>query len=257
MAASTYALQSWDVPGAYPRASADLHHRQVMCLPPLFDRKFLHCGKVCLHRRTIPVAPDAGQRWQAYGDKHMREWRWRWSLIEPGIYHRNLPGGKTVWLLADTDDLLVLSPTYGALQALGAPFRNNWQVTVRILTANGTRFSMPVSKIHSPQLASKSPTCNSSLLETICGLEMLAGRGYCLMGAFSRSWSLMILLRSCETPISKILPSSIIPFQPTSTSPHLQHLASQRTEQNTPPWSAQFASSQTLPTPVSRMSRDF
>jgi hypothetical protein len=67
-AAEGAAVQSWDVPGAYMRASEDPRYRGTMQQQPNFDEKLAAPGKVCVIRRAMPGAPDANALWEHFRD---------------------------------------------------------------------------------------------------------------------------------------------------------------------------------------------
>lgn len=132
-AAMGYSVQSWDVPGAYPRAPSDPDYRQTMHQPSLFDGTFIAPGKICLIKRAMPGTPDAGRRWAIYRDARLLSWGWHRSSFESGLFYRKTASGQPIWLLADTDDFLLLGPDHDSLQQLRQPFTRDWQVTVQRL----------------------------------------------------------------------------------------------------------------------------
>lgn len=58
---NSFKIQSWDVPGASPRAPADQNHRQTVKQPPLFDGRYMNPGQVRLLVSVIHGTPEAGR----------------------------------------------------------------------------------------------------------------------------------------------------------------------------------------------------
>lgn len=126
-AASSFSIQSCDVPGTYPRAPLDQNHLQTITQPLLFDGRYMHPGNVCLLVCEIPGASDAGGRWKLYQDSKLQVWVWQSSRKESGIYWLLFTNGTLFWLLSNTDDFLVLEPSYLSLSSLRAQFNSCWK----------------------------------------------------------------------------------------------------------------------------------
>lgn len=134
-AAKGHAMQSWDVPGAYPRAPCDPAHRQTMHQPPCFDGTYAAPGKICVIRRAMQGAPDAGHIWATHRDQLLQSWGWAPVDTEPAAFTHAVPdSAELAHMLADTDDFMVTAPSHANLAALCAPFTKTWQVTVNRLT---------------------------------------------------------------------------------------------------------------------------
>ena len=63
-----YAVDIWDVPGAYPRAPNDPRFRITMRQPPRSDDTLAAPGMVCVLRRAMPGDPSANAQWDTWRD---------------------------------------------------------------------------------------------------------------------------------------------------------------------------------------------
>jgi hypothetical protein len=134
-AAAGHVIQSWDVPGAYPRAAADPAYRQTMVQPPHFDGSLRRPGQIAVIQQAMQGAPNAGNLWSVHRNKELERWGWKQLRTEASAFVRNLPNGQHARMLADTDDFLVTAPTHEDLARLRQPFATHWQITVKALDA--------------------------------------------------------------------------------------------------------------------------
>jgi Reverse transcriptase (RNA-dependent DNA polymerase) len=133
-AAAEHAIQSRDVPGAYPRAAADPNYRQTMQQPPNFDVSLRKPVHIAIMQKEMKGAPNAGSLWSVHRNCRLEQWGWTRLRIEPSSFVRRLPNGQYARMLADTDDFLVTASTHTDIDELRAPLDKNWQVTVNKLT---------------------------------------------------------------------------------------------------------------------------
>jgi hypothetical protein len=134
-AALGHVVESWDVPGAYPRALADPRYRQTMHPPPYSDGSLTAPGQVSVMQRAMQGAPDAGHRWERYRNDTLISWGWALLPSEPSAFIiHSADKLHTARLLADTDDFLVSSTSATFLSTLRSEFEREWQITIQCLT---------------------------------------------------------------------------------------------------------------------------
>jgi hypothetical protein len=133
-AAAGHAIQSWDVPGAYPRAPADPNYRQTMQQLPNSDGSLRKPGHIAIMQKANQGASNAGNLWSACRNGRLEQWGWTRLRSEPSSFVRRLPNGQYARMLADTDDLLVTALTHTGIDELRAPLDKCWQVKVNKLT---------------------------------------------------------------------------------------------------------------------------
>jgi hypothetical protein len=134
-AAFGHVVETWDVPGAYPRALADPRYRQTMKPPPYSDGTLTAPGQICVMQRAMQGAPDAGHRWERYRNDTLLSWGWAALPSEASAFIIHSSDKlHTARLLADTDDFLVTSTSAIFLSDVRSAFERQWQITIQQLT---------------------------------------------------------------------------------------------------------------------------
>jgi hypothetical protein len=133
--AAGHAIQSWDVPGAYPHAAADPSYRQTMVHPQQFDGSLRRPGQIAVIQQAMQGAPNAGNLWSVHRKKQLARSEGPQLRTEASAFIHNLPKGEHARMLADTDSFLVSAPTHADLVQLRVPFTTHWQITVKTLDA--------------------------------------------------------------------------------------------------------------------------
>ena len=132
-AAEGHSIESYDVPGAYPRADADPRYRQTMRQPPRSDGSYSSPGKICVIQKAMQGAPDAQDLWERHRDSKLTKWGWIPVPVEPAAFTMPLPDGTTARLLADTDDFLCTAPPQH-MDHIRRTFEQEWDVTIQRLS---------------------------------------------------------------------------------------------------------------------------
>jgi hypothetical protein len=169
-AAAGHTIQSWDVPGAYPRAAADPAYRQKMVQPPQFDGSLRRPGQIAVIQQAMQGAPNAGNLWSVHRNKQLARWGWGQLRTEASAFVHILPKGEHARMLADTDDFLVSAPTHADLARLRLPLTTHWQITVKTLDA-----TTPCIRHTGLQL--KQHDCSVSITNALLIDELLYSQG--------------------------------------------------------------------------------
>lgn len=123
-------IESYDVPGAYPRADTDPDYVVYMRQPARADGSMTYPGKVMRLDKAQQGAPDAGHRWEKHRNVNFADLGWTVLKSEPSAYY--ITEGRTyARLLASTDDFIISSNSLEYLAKHRAAFRKLWDVTVQ------------------------------------------------------------------------------------------------------------------------------
>jgi Reverse transcriptase (RNA-dependent DNA polymerase) len=125
-------IESYDVPGAYPRAPNDPKFRVVMRQPPRADGSLTHPGCNVLLSKAAQGAPDAGYLWERHRNDTLLRLGWLQVKSEPSAFlHRSSDGASYARLLASTDDFLVSTNDPEYLSTLRGHLQHEWNATVQ------------------------------------------------------------------------------------------------------------------------------
>jgi hypothetical protein len=86
-AKSNLQTESWDVPGAYSRASADPKFRQIMRQPLRSDGTEKVPGLVAVMNKVMQGAGDADRLWPDHRDTCIISWGWTRLRTEPSAFY--------------------------------------------------------------------------------------------------------------------------------------------------------------------------
>jgi Reverse transcriptase (RNA-dependent DNA polymerase) len=168
-AAASHVVESWDVPGAFPRAPTDQRYRQTM-KPPVYSDGTTHApGRVCVMQRAMQGAPDAGYQWERYRNASLARWGWSPVPSEPSAFiMRSRNGLELARLLADTDDFLVTASSSSYMAAIREPFQREWQITTQLLSPATPiqHTGLKISLLPSGAITLSNPRTISTLLQS-------------------------------------------------------------------------------------------
>lgn len=122
-------VRAFDVPSAYPRASADEKYRVTMRQPRRADGTYTKPNKLILIRRAQMGVPNGGFLWEKHRNTRLANWGWTHLQAEPGTFiYEDKKTKHIARLVARTDDFLMSSKSGILLDYLESQLSQHWDI---------------------------------------------------------------------------------------------------------------------------------